>query len=73
MKRIMMVLAVAAALLAVSACKNSPKAAEGECTECTEGQCCKEGECCGKCDSTVCAQCDSCCAAAEEVKEVVAE
>ena len=66
MKRIMMVLAVAAALLAVSACKNSPKAAEGECTEC-----CVEGECCGKCDSTACTQCDGCCA--EEVKEVVAE
>lgn len=67
-----MVLAVAAALLAVSACKNSPKAAEGECTECcAEGECCKEGECCGKCDSTACTQCDGCCA--EEVKEVVAE
>lgn len=66
MKRIMMVLAVAAALLAVSACKNSSKAAEGECTEC-----CAEGECCGKCDSTACTQCDGCCA--EEVKEVVAE
>lgn len=61
-----MALAVAATLLAVSACKNGSKAAEEatECTECTECVC----------DSTKCACCDSCCCAqAEEAVETVAE
>ena len=65
MKKVMMVLAVAACVLAVSACKNGSKAAEGE-TECTE--------CC--CDETKCAECDSCaCNVADSVAvvETVAE
>ena len=67
MKKVMMVFAVAACVLAVSACKNGSKAAEGEteCTECTE--------CCGE---TKCAECDSCtCNVADTVAvvETVAE
>jgi len=60
MKKVIMILALAASVLAFSACGNNKKAAEGECTECTEcceGECTKaEGEeCCGNCaDSTKC-------------------
>lgn len=47
-----MVLAVAASILAVSACKNGSKAAEeaAECTECTEAKCaeCENAEGCTK-------------------------
>jgi len=68
MKKIFMVLAVAAAMIAVSACKNGSKAAE-ECTECTE-------ECCGKCenDSTCCkAACQDSTVVVEAVEAVEAE
>lgn len=63
MKKVMMVFAVAACVLAVSACKNGSKAAEGEteCTECTE--------CC--CDETKCAACDSCACNATDTVAVV--
>lgn len=67
-----MILAIAASILAVSACGNNKKAnEETECTECCgncEGECTKADgeECCGKCaDSTACAAADSTAVVAE--------
>ena len=63
-----MVLAVAASIFAVSACKNSTKAAEGEATEATECAC---TECTDTC--TVCTECTECNKTVEEAVEGAAE
>jgi len=68
MKKVLMILAVAASILAVSACGNNKKASDEECCtecceDCTKAEC---EECCGNCaDSTACAAADSSAVAAE--------
>lgn len=74
MKKVTMILAVAAMMFAVSACGNNKKGEATEGTECTE--CTEECQCEGKCENCTgdCTECTGECAdstvvAAEEVAE----
>lgn len=67
MKKIIMSMAIVAAMFAAAACgNNQKKAAEGAeapATECCEkAECTKaEGECCGKCTEGECCKEEACC------------
>lgn len=64
MKKVVIILAMAAALIAVSSCKNANKAAEGEAAA-TECAACCDSTKCAACDSTKCAACQHQCQKAE--------
>lgn len=69
MKKVLMIIAVVATMLAVAACGNNQSAQESaaEATECCEGDCEKcAKECEGECECEECVQAE---AAAEQVAE----
>lgn len=76
MKKVLMSVAVVAAIMAFAACKNNKKSEDKKCDQ-TEKCCEANKECCGGeegcCDEAKCAECPDCPEVCAETLEVCAE